>query len=118
MPLGFATATVSLFRTSRGAGLNPTFNRSIQFIGQPAVVIGGATSVGHYAIQLLKFAGFSPIITYTSVHHTNFLKILGVTHILDWKMIAIGEVPAQVKKITNEPTKIIYNVTSLPDTQE
>ncbi|KAL0570055.1 hypothetical protein V5O48_011910 [Marasmius crinis-equi] len=109
VPLGFATAAVGLFWTSRGAGLNPTLDGRVQFTGQPAVVIGGATSVGQYAIQLLKFAGFSPIVTYASIHHTEFLKSLGATHVLDRKTIAIDEVPAEVKKITDEPVKIIYD---------
>ena len=70
------------------------------------------------AIQLLKFSGFSPIITYASERHTDFLKSLGATHILDRKAVAIQDLPAEVKKITDAPVKVVYDAISLPDTQE
>ncbi|KAL0067829.1 hypothetical protein AAF712_004997 [Marasmius tenuissimus] len=118
IPLALATAAIGLYWTDKGAGLNPKLDRNVQFTGQPAVVVGGASSVGQYAIQMLKFGGFSPIIAYASGHHTDFLKSLGATHVVDRKSVAIKDLPAEVKKITNIPVKAVYDAISLPDTQE
>ncbi|KAK1230067.1 hypothetical protein PQX77_006883 [Marasmius sp. AFHP31] len=118
IPLGLATAALGLFWTASGAGLNPDLDENIQYSGKPAVVIGGATSVGQYAIQLLKFAGFSPIITYASGHHTEFLKTLGATDIIDRKSVAIQDLPTAVKKITNTPIRVVYDAVSQADTEE
>ncbi|KAL0566503.1 hypothetical protein V5O48_015507 [Marasmius crinis-equi] len=118
VPLGLTTAAAGLFWTKGGAGLNPTLDKSVQFTGQPAVVIGGASSVGQYAIQVLRFAGFSPIIAYASARHTDVLKNLGATHIIDRESVAINNLPAEVKKITDKPVRVVYDAISLPDTQE
>ncbi|KAL0059591.1 hypothetical protein AAF712_013642 [Marasmius tenuissimus] len=118
VPVGLATAALGLYWTGGGAGLNPNLDKSVQFSGQPAVVVGGASSVGQYAIQMLKFGGFSPIITYASGHHTDFLKSLGATHVVDRKLVAIQDLLTEVKKITNVPVKTVYDAISLPDTQE
>ncbi|KAK1229507.1 hypothetical protein PQX77_007430 [Marasmius sp. AFHP31] len=118
VPLGLATAAIGLYWTSRGIGLNPNLDRNVQFSGQPAIVVGGASSVGQYAIQMLKFGGFSSIITYASGHHTEFLKSLGATHIIDRKSVAIQDLPTEIKKITTVPVKTVYDAISLPDTQE
>ncbi|HEV7737525.1 MAG TPA: hypothetical protein VGO47_09170, partial [Chlamydiales bacterium] len=37
------------------------------------------------AIQLAKLSGFSPIATTASTHHTDYLKSLGATHVIDRK---------------------------------
>ncbi|KAL0059592.1 hypothetical protein AAF712_013643 [Marasmius tenuissimus] len=118
VPLGLATAAIGLYWTSRGIGLNPNLDKNVQFSDQPAVVVGGASSVGQYAIQMLKFGGFSPIITYASGHHTDYLKSLGATHIIDRKSVAIQYLPTEVRKITTVSVKTVYDAISLPDTQE
>ncbi|KAL0566504.1 hypothetical protein V5O48_015508 [Marasmius crinis-equi] len=118
VPLGLATAAIGLFWTSTGAGLNPTVDQNVQFPGQYAVVIGGSSSVGQYAIQLLKFSGFSPIVTYASSRHADFLKSLGATHVIDRQTIAINDLPTEVKKITEKPVRAVYDAISLPETQE
>ncbi|KAK1230066.1 hypothetical protein PQX77_006882 [Marasmius sp. AFHP31] len=118
IPLGLATAALGLFWTVGGASLNPNLDENIQYPGKPAVVIGGATSVGQFAIQLLKFVGFSPIITYASGHHTEFLKTLGATDIIDRKSVAIQDLPTEVEKITDTPVRIVYDAVSQADTEE
>ncbi|KAL0059588.1 hypothetical protein AAF712_013639 [Marasmius tenuissimus] len=118
IPLGLATAALGLFWTAGGAGLNPNLDENKQYSGKPGVVIGGATSVGQFAIQLLKFAGFSPIITYASGHHTEFLKSLGATDVIDRKSVGIQDLPTAVKKITNTPVRIVYDAVSQADTEE
>ncbi|KAL0566505.1 hypothetical protein V5O48_015509 [Marasmius crinis-equi] len=130
VPLAGAAAAIGLFFTPGGAGLNPTLDKNVQFTGRPAVVIGGATSCGQYgtsattpfitipAIQLLKYSGFSPIITSASSHHTDLLKGFGATHIIDRKAVTIQDLAYEVKRITNEPIKIVFDAVSVPDTQE
>ncbi|KAF8608439.1 GroES-like protein [Ceratobasidium sp. AG-I] len=51
--------------------------------GKPVLILGGSSSVGQYAIQLARIAGFSPIVTTASAQHTGFLKSLGATHVFD-----------------------------------
>ncbi|KAK1229506.1 hypothetical protein PQX77_007429 [Marasmius sp. AFHP31] len=117
VPLALATAAIGLYWTEKGAGLNPTLDKRIQFPGQPAVVVGGSSSVGQYVIQMLKFGGFSPIIAYASGRHTDFLKSLGATHVVDRQSVAIQDLPTEVKRITKVPVKTVYDAISLPDTQ-
>ncbi|KAI0355414.1 GroES-like protein [Trametes cingulata] len=53
------------------------------YAGTPAFIVGGASSVGQYAIQLAKMAGYDPIITTASLHNEQLLKSLGATHVVD-----------------------------------
>ncbi|KAK7036609.1 hypothetical protein VNI00_011542 [Paramarasmius palmivorus] len=116
VPLCFATAAIPLFSES-GAALNPTFDPKVQYNDQSALVIGGSSSVGQYGIQLLKFAGFSTIITYASGQHTEFLKSLGATHVVDRKLVSITELPEEVKKITGgKPVDVFHDAISKPET--
>ncbi|ESK92866.1 GroES-like protein [Moniliophthora roreri MCA 2997] len=118
LPLGFATAAIGLFsEIPKGLGLNPTFDKNVQHKGQAALVIGGSSSVGQYALQVLKFAGFSTIVAYASGHHTNLLKTLGATHVVDRKAVPIADLPAAAQKVTNAPFPIVYDAISEPDTQ-
>ncbi|KAJ7455103.1 chaperonin 10-like protein [Mycena latifolia] len=84
IPVAFNCAAFGLFApVPIGAGLTPPFDGTVAYAGQPALVIAGSASVGQYAIQLLRLAGFSPIITYASSRHEAHLKSLGATHVLD-----------------------------------
>ncbi|KAI0351738.1 GroES-like protein [Trametes cingulata] len=53
------------------------------YAGTPAFIVGGAASLGQFAIQLAKLAGHEPIITTASLHNAPLLKSLGATHVLD-----------------------------------
>ncbi|KAE9384260.1 GroES-like protein [Gymnopus androsaceus JB14] len=92
LPLTFCTTAIPLMASNPiGAGLNPTFDP------KSALVIGGSTSVGQYAIQLLKYVGYSEIITYASDKHSEYLKSLGATHIID-----------RTDKVTSSPIKLVH----------
>lgn len=69
------------------------------------------------AIQLAKLSGFSPIITTVSPHNTDFVKSLGATHTID-RRLSPSEIVAEVKKITSEPLKLVYDAISLAPTQQ
>ncbi|KAL0563225.1 hypothetical protein V5O48_018847 [Marasmius crinis-equi] len=118
VPAGLAAAAIGLFWTITGAGLNPNLDKNVQFTGQSAVVIGGSASIGQYAIQLLRWAGFSAIIAYASGHHTDVLKVLGATHIIDRKSVDINDLATEVKKLTDKPVKVVFDAISVSDTQE
>ncbi|KIK57751.1 hypothetical protein GYMLUDRAFT_172033 [Collybiopsis luxurians FD-317 M1] len=109
IPLCFATAAFPLLRASPlGAGLNPTFDPKVSFSGETALVIGGGSSVGQFAIQILKYLGFSTIITYASAKHTDYLQSIGATHIVDRASISLTDLPAHLKQITSSLIKTIY----------
>ncbi|QRV84258.1 alcohol dehydrogenase [Ceratobasidium sp. AG-Ba] len=79
IPLGSSTALFGLFQKSGLAfpERGPTAS------GQSIFIFGGSTSVGQYAIQFARIAGFKTIATTASAKHTDLLKSLGVTHIYD-----------------------------------
>lgn len=51
--------------------------------GKAAIVLGGSSSVGQYAIQFAKLSGFDKVITNSSAAHVDFLKTLGADVVLD-----------------------------------
>ncbi|KAH6913541.1 chaperonin 10-like protein [Coprinopsis sp. MPI-PUGE-AT-0042] len=83
----------------------------------PLVVLGGATSVGQYVVQLARLSGFSPIITTASPQHEEYLKSLGATHVLD-RSLDPGAVQTAIADLTSAPIKTIYDTVSSPDTQK
>jgi hypothetical protein len=69
------------------------------------------------ALQLAKLSGFSPIITTASLKHTDYLKSLGATHVLDRNLQA-ASLKSEISKITSEPIKYVFDSVSLPETQQ
>jgi NADPH:quinone reductase-like Zn-dependent oxidoreductase len=108
IPLGFTTAAVGIL-ASNGVALNPTFDPKVSFPGKRAFVFGGSTSVGQYAIQIFRFLGFSTIITYASARHTDYLKSIGATHVIDRAEVPAGSLAEAVKKIANAPVDVGFN---------
>ncbi|KAJ3979702.1 GroES-like protein [Lentinula detonsa] len=118
IPLGFNTAAIGLLHAQpEGAGLNPTFDPNVNFSGQPALVVGGSTSVGQFAIQLFKLLGYSTVIAYASARHADYLKSLGATHVIDRGEVPVGSLAEASKKIANTPIKIAYNAVGDNDTR-
>ena len=70
------------------------------------------------AIQLAKLSGFSPIITTSSLHHADYLKTLGATHVVDRK-VSSADLASEVNAITqNVPIKYVVDSISTADTQQ
>jgi Zinc-binding dehydrogenase len=107
-----------------------------KYAGNPIVILGGSGSVGqngkplkhhmsvfsfdvnYTAIQLAKLSGFSPIITTASLKHTESLKSLGATHVID-RNISSSALASEVASITqNTPLKYAADAISLGDTQQ
>lgn len=123
IPLGFATAALGLYQELRprgGVALTAPWEEGgyKKYAGQAAIVTGGASSVGQFAIQLLKASGFSPIITTASKHNEEYCKSAGATHVIDYRQVPYSELPAAVKKITSSPISVIYDAVSTPDAQK
>ncbi|KAJ3849058.1 GroES-like protein [Lentinula lateritia] len=118
IPGAFTTAAISLFKAQpEGAGLNPTFDLDIKFAGRSAVIVGGSTSVGQYVIQLFKLLGYSTIIAYASAHHTDYLKSIGATHVIERGEVPVGSLAEAAKKIANAPIEIAYNAVGDKDSR-
>ncbi|KAF7320750.1 RTA1-domain-containing protein [Mycena chlorophos] len=90
MPITFTTSCMGLYAPAPiGLALNPTFSWDKPQAGKSALVIGAATSSGQFAIQLLKFAGFSTIVAYAAEKHTEYLVSIGATLVLDRHLTAL-----------------------------
>ncbi|KAF5359794.1 hypothetical protein D9756_003555 [Leucocoprinus leucothites] len=120
IPLGLTTAFVAMYNSSpHGIGLVNPVEASGQgyYKAEPFVVLGGASSVGQFAIQLAKLSGFSPIITTASLKHASFLQSLGATYVLD-RHLPTASLKSQIDEITNnQPIKYVYDAISTSDTQ-
>ena len=69
-------------------------------------------------IQLAKLSGFSPIITTASLKHSESLKSLGATHVID-RNISASALATEVASITKDVAlKFAVDSISLPDTQQ
>ncbi|KZT22238.1 GroES-like protein [Neolentinus lepideus HHB14362 ss-1] len=124
IPLGLATAALGLYgavvpQGQGGLGLTPPWEDAGRgkYAGKPILILGGATSVGQFVIQLAKLSGFSPIIATASLKHTSFLKSLGVDHVIDRK-IPLSELTSQLESFTKAPLEVVYDTVSFPETQK
>ena len=68
-------------------------------------------------IQLAKASGLSPIITTSSLKHTDFLKSLGATHVLN-RNISARLLRGEIDKITTVPIEYVYDAISSQETQQ
>ncbi|KIM40713.1 hypothetical protein M413DRAFT_446109 [Hebeloma cylindrosporum] len=120
LPVVLTVSYVGLYNENpHGFGLTAPVSEETQGIygGTPIVVLGGASSVGQIVIQLARLSGFSPIITTASLKHTDNLKSLGATAVFDRDLPA-SELVKEIKKLTNEPIKFVYDSISSNITQE
>ncbi|KIK59145.1 hypothetical protein GYMLUDRAFT_44901 [Collybiopsis luxurians FD-317 M1] len=119
IPVAFLAAAYGLLApTPLGAGLaNTTLDPQSNFSGSSALVVGGTTSVGQFAIQLLKYLGFSQILAYASGHQSTFLKSLGATDIIDRKKYSLDQLPEVVGQLKTAPIKIVYDAVGTAETQ-
>ncbi|KAF8343628.1 GroES-like protein [Amanita rubescens] len=103
-----------------GMGIpNPLAERTrMQEMGDTIVIIGGSSSVGQYVIQFSKLAGFSNIITTSSIKHIHALKSIGATHVID-RSLRFPAISAEISEITGGlPITFVFDAISEPDTQQ
>lgn len=65
--------------------------------GKTMLVHGGAGGVGGFAVQLAKAAGVTVFAT-CSRHNTNFVKDLGASEVIDYKLDSVAD---RIKALTN-----------------
>ncbi|EIW56845.1 GroES-like protein [Trametes versicolor FP-101664 SS1] len=122
IPSGVATAAFPLYNEAEGAlsaRLPPPWEERGRgkFAGKPFFVLGGASSMGQFALQFARLSGFSPIITTASLHNTELLKSLGATHVLDRKL-SPEALSKEARAIAGGYFDVVYDAISLPDTLE
>ena len=69
------------------------------------------------AIQLARLSKFTNIITTASVHNKEFLESLGATHVVNRKLDH-SELIGQIRAISNDPIKVVYDSIGEKDTQD
>ncbi|KAJ3516566.1 hypothetical protein NLJ89_g1032 [Agrocybe chaxingu] len=123
IPVALNAAYVGFYNTpSYRMGFAPPVTPEARgkYAGMPIVILGGASSqfMGdrNAAIQLAKLSGFSPAIITTSLKHTDFLKSLGATHVVD-RNLPTSELAGEIAKATSTPLKTVFDSISLK-TQE
>ncbi|KAJ7293827.1 chaperonin 10-like protein [Mycena rebaudengoi] len=110
IPVTFSTACVGLFAPAPiGLGLNPTFSWDKPQQGASALVLGGGTSTGQYAIQLLKFLGFARIVVYASTAHVEYLRKLGGTEFIDRNTVPIEALAASPALAGDKRVAVAYD---------
>ncbi|KIJ54539.1 hypothetical protein M422DRAFT_58074 [Sphaerobolus stellatus SS14] len=144
IPLGLATAAAGLYVSSSGyevpsidnkdsesrykdqklvfggAGLRPPWEGGDgAYKGKAFVVLGGASSVGQYVIQLARLAGFSPIVSTASPHNETHLKSIGATHVIDRNAeTLLEEIKVVLISVTGTPTaNIVFDAVSAESSQ-
>ncbi|KAJ6458671.1 chaperonin 10-like protein [Mycena vitilis] len=108
VPSNFTTACVGIFAAAPiGIGLNPTFSWDKPHQGESALVLGGATSIGQFAIELFKFLGFTRIVAYASKAHFAYLRQLGATQCVDRTEVPIDSLAAHAA--LTPQVKVVYH---------
>ncbi|KAJ7615646.1 hypothetical protein DFH06DRAFT_1013271 [Mycena polygramma] len=105
-PITFPTAAVGLCaRAPIGLGLNPTLSWDKPQQGSSGLVTGAGMSTGQFAVQLLRFLGFTRIVVYASKAHFTYLKTLGVTEFINPPEIALNAL------VLSPPVQVVYDAT-------
>ncbi len=84
--------------------------------GKTAIILGGSSSVGQYAIQFAKLSGFDNIVTSSSPSHFDYLKTLGATIVLDRSKATNAKDFTQALP-TGTAAEWVYDSISSPSTQ-
>ncbi|CDO69947.1 hypothetical protein BN946_scf184836.g21 [Trametes cinnabarina] len=120
IPSGLSAAALPLYSRGEGAPsaklLGPWEEGGRgHYAGKPFFLLGGASSIGQYVIQLARLSGFSPIITSASLRNTELLKSLGATHVLDRKLSS-EDLTKEALKIAGGPIDVVFDAISAPET--
>lgn len=110
-------AAVTAFYSHEGRGMTPPWDEGGREVGQgkAIVVIGGAGSVGQYAIQLARLSGYERIITNASPSNHEWLRSLGAHVVLD-RSDSTPE--AFLAALNDYPLDFVFDGISLPATQK
>lgn len=117
---GIALATVAVvtaFYDKTGHGMIPPWEKGGEQVGKgkAIVIIGGASSVGQYAIQLARLSGFERIITNASPANHDFLKKLGAHVVLDRSQATENDFKTAIGEL---PLEFLFDAISSKETQK
>jgi NADPH:quinone reductase-like Zn-dependent oxidoreductase len=115
--ISLATMVVATaFYDKTGYGLIPPWEAGGETAGEgkAIVIIGGASSVGQYAIQLARISGFTRIVTNASAANHATLKQLGAHVVLDRKQSSARDFAAATNGL---PLSFVYDAISAKSTQ-
>jgi D-arabinose 1-dehydrogenase-like Zn-dependent alcohol dehydrogenase len=110
-------AAVTAFYAEEGHGMTPPWKEGGRTVGQgrSIVIIGGASSVGQYAIQLARLSGYECIVTNASSSNHDFLKSIGAHIVLDRN----ASTPAAFSEAAaGLPIDFVFDGISAPSTQK
>lgn len=79
----------------------------------PIFIYGAGATSGQYALQLLKFAGYTNVVAAASLKHEEYLKMLGASHVVDYKNPSFAE---DVIKAAGGKVELVMDCISLPST--
>ncbi|KAI0323353.1 GroES-like protein [Cubamyces sp. BRFM 1775] len=121
VPLGLATVVTGVYNhdpQARTVDFPAPWEEdgATRFAGKPAFILGGASSVGQYAVQLAKLSGFSPIITTASLHNESLLRSLGASHVLDRSLPASAIKLELARLVQGKPLEFVYDAITSADT--
>ncbi|CAE7186632.1 unnamed protein product [Rhizoctonia solani] len=108
IPTGAITAYFGLFQKT---GISPPLSGPTTS-DKPILILGGSSSVGQFAIQFARIAGFSTIATTASPQHAEFLKSLGATHIFNRDVDA-----KTIQSTFATPVSFVFDTISIESTQ-
>jgi NADPH:quinone reductase-like Zn-dependent oxidoreductase len=115
--ISLATMVVATaFYDKTGYGLTPPWEADGATAGEgkAIVIIGGASSVGQYAIQLARISGFTRIVTNASAANHAMLEQLGAHVVLDRHQSSADDFAAATNGL---PLSFVYDAISAKSTQ-
>ncbi|RAL00782.1 zinc-binding alcohol dehydrogenase family protein [Aspergillus ibericus CBS 121593] len=109
-------AAVTAFYDKEGYGLIPPWEKGGTEAGRghAIVILGGASSVGQYAIQLARLSGFENVITNASSANFDLLRKLGAHVVLDRHQADAGSFAEAVQ---DTPLMFVFDAISVKATQ-
>ncbi|KDQ10833.1 hypothetical protein BOTBODRAFT_115316 [Botryobasidium botryosum FD-172 SS1] len=115
IPITLVAAFVGLFH-STGLGIPPPFKGpTVDGADSTILILGGSSSVGYFAIQLARLAGFKHILTTVSPSNNDYVKSIGATHVFDRSAPDVAE---QIRAAAGVELVYIADAISAPETQK
>lgn len=110
-------AVVTAFYAEEGHGMTPPWEKEGQIVGQgkSLIIIGGASSVGQYAIQMARLSGYDRIVTNASSNNHEFLRSIGAHVVLDR---SLSTPTAFFEAMGNFPLDFAFDAISAASTQK
>lgn len=117
--ISLASMAVAIaFYHTTGYGMTPPWSQSPPGRetgkGKAVVILGGASSVGQYAVQMARLSGFERIVTNSGAENRAMVEALGADVVLDRKVSGVGEF---VEAVGETEVAFVFDAISAPSTQ-